>query len=258
MTLGERILCKRKECGLSQEGLGEKLDVTRQTVYKWESDQAVPDLDKLIKLAQIFGVRVGWLIAEEKIDQEEQLAKLLAHSQAMQSVKPDTGDTMEAETTVGREKFNRLHCLAAATSLVIAVAFSAVAFKLASIDRKIADLQSTNQCSQVSTSPQNEGSFTIADATAPSQPGQGPHVFTAVSNATGPLKLSQSKQEPDFFTVKKALTVYRSPSVTARLAGTISHGETAEILRIEFIGGHFWGYVRHQGADGAELLGWIC
>ena len=57
MTLGERILQKRKECGLSQENLGEKLDVTRQTVYKWESDQAVPELDKLITLAQIFGWR---------------------------------------------------------------------------------------------------------------------------------------------------------------------------------------------------------
>ncbi len=254
MTLGERILQKRKECGLSQENLGEKLDVTRQTVYKWESDQAVPDLDKLIRLAQIFGVRVGWLIAEEKIDQEEQLAKLLAHSQAMQPVRPDAGEIPEASA---RRKSNWLHCFAAATALVIAVAFSAVAFKLASIDRKIADLQSTNQCSQVSTSSQTEGSFTIADATAPSQPGQGPHVFTAVSNATEPLKLSQSKQEPDVFTVKRPLTVYSSPSKGARLVRTISHGETAEILRIEFIGGHFWGCVRYQGADGAELLGWI-
>ncbi len=240
MTLGERILQKRKECGLSQENLGEKLDVTRQTVYKWESDQAVPDLDKLIRLAQIFGVRVGWLIAEEKIDQEEQLAKLLAHSQAMQPVRPDTGEIPEASTS---RKSNRLHCFAAATALVIAVAFSAVAFKLASIDRKIADLQSANQGGQINASSQ--------------QPKQNFQVFTTVSNATEPLKLSHSEQEPDVFTVKRPLTVYSSPSKGARLVRTISHGETAEILRIEFIGGHFWGCVRYQGADGAELLGWI-
>ena len=43
MTLGERILKKRKECGLSQESLGNKLEVSRQTVYKWETDQAVPE-----------------------------------------------------------------------------------------------------------------------------------------------------------------------------------------------------------------------
>lgn len=72
MTLGERILQKRKECGLSQENLGQKLDVSRQTVYKWENDQAVPELNKLILLAEIFHVKVGWLIAEEENDQREQ------------------------------------------------------------------------------------------------------------------------------------------------------------------------------------------
>ena len=43
MTLGERISSKRKECGISQEALGEKLSVSRQTIYKWESDQAIPE-----------------------------------------------------------------------------------------------------------------------------------------------------------------------------------------------------------------------
>ena len=72
MTLGERILKKRKECGLSQESLGSKLEVSRQTVYKWESDQAVPELPKLIAMAEIFNVKVGWLVAEEESDRKEQ------------------------------------------------------------------------------------------------------------------------------------------------------------------------------------------
>ena len=46
-SLGERISIKRKESGLSQEKLGELFNVSRQTVYKWEADLAVPELDKL-------------------------------------------------------------------------------------------------------------------------------------------------------------------------------------------------------------------
>ena len=45
MTLGERISVKRKESSLSQEKLGELFNVSRQTVYKWEADLAVPELD---------------------------------------------------------------------------------------------------------------------------------------------------------------------------------------------------------------------
>ena len=45
MTLGERISVKRKESGLSQEKQGELFNVSRQTVYKWEAELAVPKLD---------------------------------------------------------------------------------------------------------------------------------------------------------------------------------------------------------------------
>ena len=65
MTLGHRIQRKRKEKGLSQEKLGEQLNVSRQTVYKWENDQTIPELNNLIAMAELFDVRVGWLICEE-------------------------------------------------------------------------------------------------------------------------------------------------------------------------------------------------
>lgn len=42
MTIGERISQKRKELGLSQESLGEKLGISRQAIYKWESDPPCP------------------------------------------------------------------------------------------------------------------------------------------------------------------------------------------------------------------------
>ena len=65
MTIGQRIAQKRKELGLSQEGLGERLGVSRQAIYKWESDAALPEIEKLVKLGREFGVPVGWLLGEE-------------------------------------------------------------------------------------------------------------------------------------------------------------------------------------------------
>ena len=66
MTTGQRISEKRKELGLSQESLGEKLGVSRQSIYKWESDTSLPDVDKLIALSRLFGVPVGWLLGVEE------------------------------------------------------------------------------------------------------------------------------------------------------------------------------------------------
>ena len=61
MTLAEQILALRTQMGLSQEDLAEQLGVSRQSVSKWETGQSVPDLDKLIKLADLFGVTLDEL-----------------------------------------------------------------------------------------------------------------------------------------------------------------------------------------------------
>lgn len=66
MTSGQRIAQKRKELGLSQEGLGEQLGVSRQAIYKWESDASLPEIDKLVALSRIFSVSVGWLLGVEE------------------------------------------------------------------------------------------------------------------------------------------------------------------------------------------------
>ena len=65
MTIGQRIAHQRKELGLSQEALGDQLGVSRQSIYKWESDSALPEIDKLIALSRLFGVSVGWLLGVE-------------------------------------------------------------------------------------------------------------------------------------------------------------------------------------------------
>lgn len=71
MTLSEKILHLRSQKGLSQLELAEQLGVSRQSVSKWETGQSVPDLDKLIKLADLFGVSVDELVREGERPQPE-------------------------------------------------------------------------------------------------------------------------------------------------------------------------------------------
>ena len=66
LTMGQRIASRRKLLNLSQEALSEQLNVSRQAISKWESDAAIPEVDKLIALGRIFGVSVGWLLGTEE------------------------------------------------------------------------------------------------------------------------------------------------------------------------------------------------
>ena len=77
MTIGQRIAQKRKELGLSQEALGERLGVSRQAIYKWESDSALPEIEKLIALSRLFGISIGALLGvEEEAAPAEQSGEL--------------------------------------------------------------------------------------------------------------------------------------------------------------------------------------
>ena len=71
MKFNERLLDLRKKNGWSQEELGYKLDVSRQTISKWESGQTTPELEKLRNLAKIFEISVDELINEEEFLKEE-------------------------------------------------------------------------------------------------------------------------------------------------------------------------------------------
>ncbi len=62
MNLGENIYKLRTQHNLSQGDLAEQLEVSRQSVSKWENNSAVPELDKLMKLAQIFGITIDELV----------------------------------------------------------------------------------------------------------------------------------------------------------------------------------------------------
>ncbi len=62
MELNERIIQARKQAGLTQEQLGEKLGVSRQAVSKWESGQANPDVTYIMEMCSLFDVSADWLL----------------------------------------------------------------------------------------------------------------------------------------------------------------------------------------------------
>lgn len=62
MKLGQKIAELRKKDHLSQEGLAEKMNVSRQAVSKWESNQSIPDIEKIVDLSELFGVTTDYLL----------------------------------------------------------------------------------------------------------------------------------------------------------------------------------------------------
>lgn len=70
MNLGEKLFELRKEKNLSQEAVAEKLNVTRQTVSKWETNQSTPDFDKIIPICELYGISADELLKGEKQDTE--------------------------------------------------------------------------------------------------------------------------------------------------------------------------------------------
>lgn len=69
MNFAEKIFTLRKSNDLTQEQLAEKLEVSRQSISKWESGQATPELEKIVAMSQIFGVTTDYLLKPSEIDE---------------------------------------------------------------------------------------------------------------------------------------------------------------------------------------------
>lgn len=67
MTIGVKIQNLRKQKGLSQEQLAEAVGVSRQAVSKWEAEQSVPDIDKIILICDYFGVTTDYILRDEEM-----------------------------------------------------------------------------------------------------------------------------------------------------------------------------------------------
>ncbi|MDE7004315.1 MAG: helix-turn-helix domain-containing protein [Oscillospiraceae bacterium] len=71
MKVGKFIAALRKEQGLTQEALGEKLGVTNKTVSRWENGNYMPDIELLVPLGELLGVSVNELLAGERLSDEQ-------------------------------------------------------------------------------------------------------------------------------------------------------------------------------------------
>lgn len=99
MTLGEKIRQARKNCGLSQEQLAEKLCVSRSAIAKWETDKGMPDVGNLRILSRLLNVSVDYLLDETHAPQTPVLREryqLAAYGKGCRKVRKDR---------VVREKF---------------------------------------------------------------------------------------------------------------------------------------------------------
>ena len=70
MILADKIMNLRKKAGWSQDELASQLNVTRQSVSKWEGAQSVPDMDRIVQMSRLFGVTTDYLLKDE-IENEE-------------------------------------------------------------------------------------------------------------------------------------------------------------------------------------------
>ena len=73
MKIGEKIYSLRKKYNLSQEELANELNVSRQTVSKWEVGESCPDFDKIVPLCELFGISTEELLRDKKIEEKEEV-----------------------------------------------------------------------------------------------------------------------------------------------------------------------------------------
>lgn len=81
MDISEKLLNLRKAHNLTQEQLAEQLDISRQSVSKWESGQAVPETDKLVALSKIFHVTTDYLLKPSEVDELTLKTEILEQQQ---------------------------------------------------------------------------------------------------------------------------------------------------------------------------------
>ena len=71
MTFAEKLKSMRKQSGMSQEKLAEKIGVSRQAITKWENNSGIPDIENMLALSSLFNVSVDELLSNEKIEKKQ-------------------------------------------------------------------------------------------------------------------------------------------------------------------------------------------
>lgn len=119
--VGKFIASLRKEKGLTQEALGQKLGVTNKTVSRWETGSYMPDIDLLIPLGEALGVSVNELLAGERLSDEQ--FRRQADENLVEAVRESSFDLKE-RTEFFKKKWLRDNIWLIVISILIGTAVS--------------------------------------------------------------------------------------------------------------------------------------
>ncbi len=90
MILSEKLLTLRTRAGLSQEELAEKLNVSRQSVSKWESGSSIPGIDKILEISKIYGISTDYLLKDEMEELPGEVVADVYHPEDVREVSLET------------------------------------------------------------------------------------------------------------------------------------------------------------------------
>lgn len=121
MTFGEKLQELRRRAGMSQDALAEKLEVSRQAVSKWERDETMPETEKVVRIAQLFGVSLDYLLmgqAEKKNPEPENPTHQTPNAQDRSQFSYRRPDTRRAEQFIRRHGFKAGYVMMAVGAVI--------------------------------------------------------------------------------------------------------------------------------------------
>lgn len=142
MILADKITQLRKKSGMSQEELAEKLNVSRQSVSKWESAQSTPDLNRILQMSALFSVSTDVLLKDElDLSQSEDVGMVTAETVSHDEPNPPVRyvTMKEANEFLEKTKSDSVHT-AAAVALIILSPVIPILFEAVFGENVLADL----------------------------------------------------------------------------------------------------------------------
>ena len=122
MILADKITELRKKNGWSQEELADKLDVSRQSISKWESAQSIPDMNRILKMSEVFGVSTDLLLKDnlEITDDRESVDAVEQYGNARAVSMEEAGEFLSFRARFsGRIAFGVLLCILSPVLLIV-------------------------------------------------------------------------------------------------------------------------------------------
>ncbi len=130
MILAEKIMNLRKKNGWSQEELAEQLNVSRQSVSKWESGASIPDLERIIAMSKLFGVSTDYLIKEDQEQEDPTVSVDVYEAPECKSVSVEEANSFMdiCRQTAGSTAAGVLLCILSPVTLILLAGLSEYGF----------------------------------------------------------------------------------------------------------------------------------